>query len=155
MFAYLATLYGTHGQALARGVRTSYVVTLVILVATVVVATMIFVRGGARIHAPDLRAYLQDNESALESPPIVGNTERPQASETLKDALRSVVEPVISDTAEPRDEERPSGSDDSSSRRAVREGEAPARLPLVAPRQDDQDARPRGVPLMRGRAVSQ
>lgn len=111
-FTYLATVNGATGAGLASGVRSVGVVTLGILLATLVVATTIFFVGGARIHAPDLQAYLNENQTALDSPPMVGNENRPHARETLGAAFRSAVEPFGDSGATP--EERPHDADQQS-----------------------------------------
>lgn len=118
-FAALAISQGAQGQALAGGARLAYTVTLAILLLTLVVATAIFFLGGARIHAPNLRAYLKENQAALDSPPVANNPARPSPGETLAAAMRSAIEPLGADGSQ-------DGSQDESqdgSRGDLRAGE--------------------------------
>lgn len=64
---YFALAYGTQ---LLEGLRTMFWVVLGITLAGLFVNTLIFVIGGARLHPPELRAFLEEDQPAFESPPI-------------------------------------------------------------------------------------
>lgn len=93
-FTYFATIYGTRLPELMRGAHIVYWVTLIVVLVSMVAITAIFALGGARIHAPNLRAYLEEDQAALESPPVVGRVAWPNLAETLRSALRSTAEPL-------------------------------------------------------------
>ena len=92
-FTYFAMSYGTTPERLMLGLHYMYWVILIGLVVTIGICTTIFLLGGARIHAPDLRAYLEEQEPALESPPIIGreSDERPTVHDQLRSATRSTL----------------------------------------------------------------
>lgn len=92
-FTYFAMSYGVTPPRLLLGLHYMYWVILIGLVVTIGICMAIFLLGGARIHAPDLRAYLEDQEAALESPPVVGREsgERPPVGEQLRSAARNTL----------------------------------------------------------------
>lgn len=92
-FTYFAMAYGTRPLQLMLGLHYMYWVILIGLVVTIGICTLVFVLGGARIHAPDLRAYLEDQEAALESPPVIGRESegRPPLGEQLRSATRNTL----------------------------------------------------------------
>lgn len=92
-FTYFAMAYGMTPPRMMLGLHYMYWVILIGLVVTIGICSAIFLLGGARIHAPDLRAYLEDQEPALESPPVLGREsgERPPVSEQLRSATRNTL----------------------------------------------------------------
>lgn len=92
-FTYFAMAYGSDPSRVMLGLHYMYWVILIGLVVTVGICTLMFVLGGARIHAPNLQAYLEEGEAALESPPVVGRAsdERPPLREQLRSATRNTL----------------------------------------------------------------
>jgi hypothetical protein len=89
-FTYFALAFGGDPPALSRGLHVVSWVILGGLVATVVVCTVLFFLGGARIHPPDLQAYVEEGREALESPPLA-REDRPSVPAQLGSATRSAL----------------------------------------------------------------
>ena len=67
---YVARSYGSRGEGLLAGIHTGYWVVLSFMLAGMLVITLIYLRGGARLHPPELETFLQDGEPAFDSPPV-------------------------------------------------------------------------------------
>jgi hypothetical protein len=91
-FIYFAQAFGMTPPRLMLGLHLVYWVILCGLALTVAACSVIFFPGRARIHAPDLRAYLEDNREALESPPLTLTCEeRPPLGQQVSSAVRSTL----------------------------------------------------------------
>jgi hypothetical protein len=58
-----------HGSLLA-GIHTGYWIVLGFMLVGMLVITLVYLRGGARLHPPGLETFLQDGEPAFDSPPV-------------------------------------------------------------------------------------
>ncbi len=67
---YVARSYGTRGQGLLAGVHAGYWMVLGFMLAGMLVITLIYLRGGARLHPPGLETFLEEGEPAFDSPPV-------------------------------------------------------------------------------------
>jgi MFS family permease len=67
---YVATSAGISGRALTSGITTGVWVAIGLVVAGTVANIALFYAGGARLHAPDLEAWVGRGEHALESPAV-------------------------------------------------------------------------------------
>lgn len=67
---YVAKSYGSRGEGLLAGIHTGYWILLGFMLAGMLLITLIYLRGGARLHPPALEAFLQDGEPAFKSPPV-------------------------------------------------------------------------------------
>ncbi|MGH2486225.1 MAG: hypothetical protein ACRDHE_09455, partial [Ktedonobacterales bacterium] len=91
-FTYFATIYGMRPEQLMLGLHLMYWVVLIGLVATVAICAAIFLLGGARIHAPNLNAYINEGQPALESPEAPReHDERPPIGEQLRSAYNNTL----------------------------------------------------------------
>lgn len=135
-FTYFAMSYGTTPERLMLGLHYMFWVILIGLVVTIGICTAIFLLGGARIHAPDLRAYLEEQEPALESPPVIGreSDERPTIHDQLRSATRSTL--MLGEEGRQGAGARP--------RRELRN--ADGRRPRAARRQEPEQEPHEGVP---------
>lgn len=88
-FLYFATSLGSRPSEVMLGVHLVTWVILIGLGIIIVICSVIFVVGGARIHVPDLHAYLEGGEPALESPGLARGEDRPAVSDSLSAAARS------------------------------------------------------------------
>lgn len=69
---HVAMAHGTKGSALTDGITESVWVALALLLAATITNIALFYTGRARLHPPDLEAWVEDGEQALESPPVAG-----------------------------------------------------------------------------------
>lgn len=67
---HFALAYGTRPHELLAGLQLMFWVVLGLTLAGMVLITLIFVIGGARLHPPRLVSFLENDEPALESPPL-------------------------------------------------------------------------------------
>lgn len=67
---HVATTSGTSGRALVGGITTGVWVALALVLAAITANVALFYLGGARLHRPDLEAWVGHGEQALESPPV-------------------------------------------------------------------------------------
>jgi MFS family permease len=67
---YIARSYGSRGQSLLTGIHTGYWIILGFMLAGMLVITLIYLRGGARLHPPGLETFLNEGEPAFDSPPV-------------------------------------------------------------------------------------
>lgn len=58
------------GASLIDGLHVTFRVALGITLAGIVVITLVYLAGGAKLHPPRLRSFLEEEEPAFESPPI-------------------------------------------------------------------------------------
>ncbi len=128
-FEYFTTIYGTTPSNLTLGAHVVFWVVLIIIAVAMALITLVFVLGGARIQAPDLRAYLERNQPALESPPVFGRR-HPSPVETLRAATETALHPgggevaprtPQSQAATPDDSDRAGLSDDGRRKRNERQ----------------------------------
>ena len=89
-FTYFAMAFGSGPERLLLGVHFVSWVVLIGLALVIVLCTVLFLAGGARIHAPDLQAYLGEGQEAIESPSLA-RSDRPPVSESLTHAARSTL----------------------------------------------------------------
>lgn len=67
-FVYFAEIFGMAPQKLVLGMHIVFWVSVGLMVVTLASTTVLFFLGGARLHAPDLSAYLERQEEAFASP---------------------------------------------------------------------------------------
>lgn len=67
---YVARSYGSQSQGLLAGVHVGYWIVLGFMLAGMLVITLIYLRGGARLHPPSLETFLEEGEPAFDSPPV-------------------------------------------------------------------------------------
>lgn len=73
-FLYLAERLGSSSSALLTGLHQVFWLMVGVMIATIAVTSIIFFVGGARLHPPDLSAYIERGEEALDSPPVTSNS---------------------------------------------------------------------------------
>ena len=67
---YIARSFGSGGSGLLAGLHTGYWIILGFMLAGMLVVTLVYLRGGARLHPPGLETFLEEGEPAFDSPPI-------------------------------------------------------------------------------------
>ena len=67
---YVAQSYSSREEGLLAGIHTGYWIVLGFMLAGMLLITLIYLRGGARLHPPALETFLQDGEPAFDSPPV-------------------------------------------------------------------------------------
>lgn len=67
---YVARSFGSRGQGLLTGLHISYWIVLGFMLAGMLVITLIYLRGGARLHPPGLETFIEEGEPAFDSPPV-------------------------------------------------------------------------------------
>ncbi|MGB3684103.1 MAG: MFS transporter [Rubrobacteraceae bacterium] len=67
---YVARSYGTEGENLLAGLHAGYWIVLGLMLAGMLVITLIYLRGGTRIHPPGLETFLEAGEPAFDSPSV-------------------------------------------------------------------------------------
>ena len=67
---YVARSFGSQGHDLLVGLHAGYWIVLGFMLAGMLVITLIYLRGGARLHPPGLEMFLEEGEPALDSPPV-------------------------------------------------------------------------------------
>ena len=67
---YVARSYSPQGENLLTGIQTGYWIVLAFMLAGIMLITLIYLRGGARLHPPALETFLKDGEPAFDSPPV-------------------------------------------------------------------------------------
>ena len=67
---YVARSYSSRGESLLAGIHTGYWIVFSFMLTGMLVITLIYLRGGARLHPPGLETFLQDGEPAFDSPPV-------------------------------------------------------------------------------------
>ncbi len=70
VLVYIARSYGSGESNLLAGLHAGYWIVLCFMLAGMLVITLIYLRGGTRIHPPGLKTFLEDGEPALDSPPV-------------------------------------------------------------------------------------
>ncbi|CAN5563753.1 MFS transporter [soil metagenome] len=70
VLVYIARSYGSRGENLLAGIHTGYWIVFGFMLAGILVITLIYLRGGARLHPPGLETFLEDGEPAFDSPPV-------------------------------------------------------------------------------------
>ncbi len=70
VLVYIARLYGSGGESLLTGLHVGYWIVLGFMLAGMLIITLIYLRGGARLHPPGLETFLEDDEPAFDSPPV-------------------------------------------------------------------------------------
>lgn len=67
---YVAKSYGSGGESLLPGLHAGYWIVLGFMLSGMLIITLIYLRGGARLHPPGLETFLEKGEPALDSPPV-------------------------------------------------------------------------------------
>lgn len=67
---YIARSFGSEGSGLLTGIHTGYWIVLGFMLAGMLVVTLVYLRGGARLHPPGLETFLEKGEPAFDSPPV-------------------------------------------------------------------------------------
>lgn len=70
ILVYVAKFYGSGGESLLAGLHAGYWIVLGLMLAGMLVITLIYLRGGARLQPPGLKTFVEDGEPALDSPPV-------------------------------------------------------------------------------------
>ena len=70
VLVYVARSASSRGESLLTGIHTGYWLVLAFMLAGMVLITLIYLRGGARLQPPALETFLKDGEPALDSPPV-------------------------------------------------------------------------------------
>lgn len=90
-FVYFAEVYGRHPFSLMLGAHMIDWIILIGLALVVLVTTALFFLGGARIHPPDIVAYIERNEPALESPDVGEAAFEGRVGEAVTEGLKSAI----------------------------------------------------------------
>ena len=67
---YIARSFGSGGSGLLAGLHAGYWIVLGFMLAGMLVVTLVYLRGGARLHPPGLENFLEKGEPAFDSPPV-------------------------------------------------------------------------------------
>lgn len=90
-FVYFAEVYGMRPPELMLGAHLIDWLILIGLALVVALTTVIFFLGGARIHPPDVIAYIERSEPALESPEVGQAVAEGRVGEAVAEGLKSAL----------------------------------------------------------------
>lgn len=118
-FLYFGEIYGMQPQKFLLGAHIVFWVILIGLVCVIALITLVFFIGGARIHSPNVRAYLERGEPAFESPPFAAALSRSHPEASISTSARSIFDEegsaarqeqrrqALQDGKRPRDQREP------------------------------------------------
>lgn len=118
-FLYFATALGNTPARLVLGMHIVFWVILLGSLGTIALATAIFFAGGGRVHPPDLVAYIERNEEAMDSPAFGEAVRRGE----LGGAIRGGVLSAFGADRAGQEASEPHGADRGPADRAITGGE--------------------------------